>query len=184
MIWRDISAAVRGMKRSGLAARSRRRVDCRARRRLVSCCIGRVGYLASGRLTTAGPPTAVRVVTAVPANAAATVSFAAPVSNGGSAITGYIVTAYIRGAAPAVRAFDSSATTEFMGALANGQTYVFEVAARNAVGVGPRRKTSAPITVGAPTAPRSATAIPGTCRPRCVSGRRYRTTDLPSAVTT
>jgi parallel beta-helix repeat protein len=161
MIWRDISAAVRGMKRSGL---ERAAV-------VVSIAVLAVGsspavpagsgHLASGRLTTAGPPTAARAVTAVPANAAATVSFATPVSNGGSGITGYIVTAYIRGAAPAVKEFDSSATTQVMGALANGQAYVFEVAARNAVGVGPRSKTSAPITVGAPTAPMSATAIPG-----------------------
>ena len=161
MLLRDIGAAVRGMKPSSLGRAAV--VVLIAALAVSSSPAGpRVsGHPASGRLVAAGPPTAVRAVTAVPANAAATVSFAAPASSGGSAITGYTVTAYVRGAPRAVRAFDASATTEVMGALANGQAYVFEVAARNAVGVGPRSKPSAPITVGAPTTPRSPHAIPG-----------------------
>ncbi|HEY5172196.1 MAG TPA: hypothetical protein VIK54_10760, partial [Acidimicrobiia bacterium] len=95
MLLRDIGAAVRGTKPSSLA---RAAVVVLIAALAVSSSPAGPGvssHVDSGRLIAAGPPAAVRAVTAVPANAAATVSFAAPVSSGGSAITGYTVTAYV-----------------------------------------------------------------------------------------
>jgi parallel beta-helix repeat protein len=161
MILRDIGAAVRGMKLSGLRRAAVVGLIAAFAVGSSPATTDKSTQLASRTLIAASPPTVVRAVTAVPANAAATLTFAPPASSNGSAITGYIVTAYVGGVARVVRVFDSIATTAFMGALVNGKTYVFEVAARNAVGVGPRSKSSAPITVGAPTTPRSPQAMPG-----------------------
>jgi parallel beta-helix repeat protein len=161
MILRDIGAAVRGIKLSGLRRAAVVGLIAAFAVGSSPATTDKSTQLASRTLIAASPPTLVRAVTAVPANAAATLTFAPPASSNGSAITGYIVTAYVGGVARVVRVFDSIATTAFMGALVNGKTYVFEVAARNAVGVGPRSKSSAPITVGAPTTPRSPQAMPG-----------------------
>ena len=161
MILRDIGAAVRGIKLSGLRRAAVVGLIAAFAVGSSPATTDKSTQLASRTLIAASPPTVVRAVTAVPANAAATLTFAPPASSNGSAITGYIVTAYVGGVARVVRVFDSIATTAFMGALVNGKTYVFEVAARNAVGVGPRSKSSAPITVGAPTTPRSPQAMPG-----------------------
>jgi len=143
MILRDIGAAVRGIKLSGLRRAAVVGLIAAFAVGSSPATTDESTQLATRTLIAAGPPTVVRAVTAVPANAAATLTLAAPASNNGSAITGYIVTAYVGGAARVVREFDSAATTAFMGALVNGKTYVFEVAARNAVGVGPRSKPSA-----------------------------------------
>jgi parallel beta-helix repeat protein len=169
MILRDVGAAVHGTKHSGM----RRAVVVGLTAALVIGLIAALAVgssparsgvstnLVPGAPIAAGPPTVARAVTAVPENAAATVSFVTPVSNGGSAITGYIVTAYSGGVQRASIVLASSATTGVVDALANGKSYVFEVAARNAVAVGPESKPSAPITVGAPTSPTSPSATPG-----------------------
>ena len=69
-------------------------------------------------------------------DASATVSWAPPASDGGSAITGYVVTPYADGVeqTPIEVGLEMSTTvTE----LANGTTYTFAVKARNTVGLGP-----------------------------------------------
>ncbi|HEY2578581.1 MAG TPA: fibronectin type III domain-containing protein, partial [Streptosporangiaceae bacterium] len=89
-------------------------------------------------------------ITAVSAgDAAASVSWSAPASNGGSAITGYVVTPYIAGVAQTPQTFSSTATTQTATGLTPGTSYTFTVAAVNAAGTGPASAQSAAVTVNA-----------------------------------
>lgn len=76
--------------------------------------------------------------TAVPGNAQATVNWAAPASNGGSAITGYTVTSS-PGDFPATT---GGALDTTVPGLTNGTSYSFTVTATNAVGTGPASAAS------------------------------------------
>ena len=89
--------------------------------------------------TAPGAPSA---VTAVPGNRTATVSFAAPASNGGSPVTSYRATSSPGG-------FTASATSGpiVVSGLTNGTSYTFTVTATNAVGTG---AASAPSTAVIP----------------------------------
>jgi hypothetical protein len=95
-----------------------------------------------------GPP---RNVTALPLKGAATASWAAPVSNGGGAITKYTVTA-----SPGAHSCTTTGALHcnVLG-LTNGGTYRFSVKATNSAGAGAASPSSAPIVVGIPGAPRS-----------------------------
>jgi FG-GAP-like repeat/Fibronectin type III domain len=77
-------------------------------------------------------PTILRNATA--ANQSATVSWLAPASDGGSPVTGYVVTAYVGYASVKVRIFNSPLTTQTVTGLTNGTTYRFRVRAYNAYG--------------------------------------------------
>ncbi len=93
----------------------------------------------------------------------ATVAWTAPISNGGSPITGYVVTPYIGFSPQPSVPFNSTATTETVTGLTHGVTYRFKVAAVNGIGTGPSSKVSNPVTpvVTAPGAPTIGTAIAG-----------------------
>ncbi|WP_188054202.1 Ig-like domain-containing protein [Sphingosinithalassobacter sp. CS137] len=88
--------------------------------------------------TAPGAPT---IGTATAGDGQATVSFAAPASNGGAAITGYTVTASPGGATAS-----GSGSPITVTGLTNGQAYTFTVTATNAQGTGPASAASNAVT--------------------------------------
>jgi hypothetical protein len=121
-----------------------------------------------------GPPAAVSAAT-VPAapvigaasfgNASATVRWTAPATDGGSAITGYLVRVVDTAGSQvgALRPALAAATSLTVTGLTNGSSYRFQVAAANAVGTGPNSALSAPVVpTTVPGAPVIGTAVPGT----------------------
>lgn len=114
--------------------------------------------------TGAGVPGAPTGATATAGNAQATVSWTAPTSNGGSAITGYVVTPYVGAVAQTSRTFASTATSQVVTGLTNGTTYTFKVAAKNIVGTGGQSAASNAVTPQVPP-PSGALYVPITpCR--------------------
>jgi hypothetical protein len=90
---------------------------------------------ASNSVTPVGAPGSPTSLTASPGNAEAVLSWAAPSSNGGSAITDYVVQYSGDGGGTWTTFSDgtSTATTATVTGLANGSPYVFRVAARNII---------------------------------------------------
>jgi len=126
----------------------------------------------SYQLRVTGPEVA-NGVSAQPGNKRATVKWAAPSLRGGLAVTGYVVTPYIGHVRMTPHTFHSTARHQVIGGLSNGHTYTFKVAVVNRLGVGPESLTtsqinslglrnvtnqSAPIKIGAPSAPPGVTA--------------------------
>ncbi len=100
------------------------------------------------------PPTS---PSAVPGNTQATVTFTAPVSNGGATITGYTVTSN-----PGGIAGSGSASPITVTGLTNGVAYTFTVTATNSVGTGASSATSNSVTPAmVPDAPTDVTAMAG-----------------------
>jgi hypothetical protein len=96
--------------------------------------------------TTPPAPTMLRNATA--ADQSATMSWATPAGDGGSPITGYVITPYIGFDEQPSVTFNSTATTQTVTGLTNGTTYRFKVAAINAVGFGPMSTATNPVTPG------------------------------------
>ena len=108
-----------------------------------------------------GAPTA---VSATGGNGSATVSWSAPASDGGAAITAYVITPYIGSVAqtPTMITGSPPATTAAISGLSNGTTYTFKVAAQNPAGLGPQSTASNAVTTSAVAgAPTQVTALPG-----------------------
>ena len=109
-----------------------------------------------------GTPTAPQSPIASPGNGAAQVSWTAPNDNG-NPVSAYQITPYLSGVAQATQYF-APATSGGVTGLTNGGSYTFTIAAWNTWGLGPSSPKTAPVTVGAPTAPTSVTAAAGTAR--------------------
>jgi hypothetical protein len=120
------------------------------------------GYVGTPAAVVPGAPT---IGTATPGNASATVTWTAPASNGGSAITGYRVDAFAGDATTATGGADGAAgaTSVVVPGLVNGTPYTFTVKALNAVGTGPASTRTASVTplAGTPSAPQAVTATAG-----------------------
>ncbi len=87
-----------------------------------------------------GLATAPQSTTATAGNGTATVHWTAPASNGGAAVTGYVVTPTLTTPSGPVdqpaKTFASTATTQTITGLTNAKSYSFSVAAKNANGRG------------------------------------------------
>ena len=99
-------------------------------------------------------PSAPTSASAIVGDSSASVSFAAPFSDGESAVTGYTVTA-----TPGGVTATGSASPILVSGLANGTAYTFTVHATNAVGDGPESDPSAPVTPGAASPPGAPTGL-------------------------
>jgi len=115
----------------------------------------------------AGAPGAPTGVSGTAGNGQVAVSWTAPSSNGGSAITGYRVTPYVGGVAQAPVPTGSASTSYTVTGLTNGTAYTFRVAAINAVGTGPDSAPSAAVTPG--TIPGAPSAVVGSAGNRSVA---------------
>jgi len=91
-----------------------------------------------------GAPEAPTNVTAAAGNSQATVSFAAPPFDGGSAITGYTVTSSPAGGVDVDTG--TTALTHTIKGLTNGTAYTFTVTATNTIGTGPASPASNSVT--------------------------------------
>jgi VCBS repeat-containing protein len=89
-------------------------------------------------------PGAPAIGTATAGDAQATVTFTAPASNGGSAITSYTATANPGGATGSCAG--PTACTITLGSLTNGTAYTFSVTATNGVGTSPASGASNSVT--------------------------------------
>ena len=100
----------------------------------------------SNAVTPVGLPGAPTAVVATRGNALANLSWTAPASNGGSAITGYNV--QVRTGATVVRTdvLASPSTNAVIGGLTNGTAYNFRVQAVTALGTGPLSAASNTVT--------------------------------------
>lgn len=98
--------------------------------------------VASGSVTPATTPNAPTNVSGVSGNTQVTVSWNLSTSDGGSSITGYIITSSPGG----IQVTVGNVTTGIATGLTNGTAYTFTVAAVNSVGVGSSSVASASVT--------------------------------------
>ena len=110
-------------------------------------------------VTTPGAPTWLAVT---PGNAQATLSWAAPASDGGSKVTGYDLyvgtTAGLSGSTPIARVTRTVVTVT---GLVNGTTYYVKVTAVNRIGAGPASTEMQVLPVTVPGAPTGLAVTPG-----------------------
>ena|SRR5689334_21429391 len=138
---------------------------------------------AAGAASVPVPPRSVRVA---PGNGRATVRWHRN-SNGGSPITAYQIQVYRKQVSQGIYQFKSTATTQTIVGLKNGNTLTFKVAAKNAVGWSKFSAMSAPATIGAPSPIGTPTAVAGSGRatvswhkaaPNGAAINQYRVTPL------
>jgi hypothetical protein len=111
----------------------------------VKVAVVTLGVSGSAPYVYANRPEAPAKPTATAGTDGVVVSWKAPADNGGSPITGYIVTPFQNGVAQPARPFDASTTTRTITGLTGGSRYTFTVAAQNAAGIGPASPQSSPV---------------------------------------
>jgi uncharacterized protein YjbI with pentapeptide repeats len=115
------------------------------------------GPAGTASTTPATVPAAPTGVTGAPGDTSAVVTWTAPTNDGGSPVTGYLVTASPGGATCA-----STTTSCAVSGLANGDPYTFTVTATNSAGPGAPSVASAPaVPATVPGAPTDLTFAPG-----------------------
>ena len=109
-------------------------------------------------------------MTAAPGDTQATVSFSAPVSNGGAAITSYTVTS-----SPGAKTATGAGSPLVVTGLTNGVSYTFTVTAHNVVGDSvPSAASNAVVPGTTPVAPGAPTNVVGDARATARPGSRSR----------
>lgn len=115
-------------------------------------------------------PDAPQNVNATAGQTSATVRFTPPLSNGGSRVTSYTVTADdLTDPARGGMSQTGTASPVIMGGLSTGDRYTFTVTAANELGSGPPSSPSGPVTIGGVT-------ITTTALPEAVLGSPYSAT--------
>jgi len=89
---------------------------------------------ASAAVVPYSAPSAPTVPAVTPGDSSVTLNWNAPSSNGGSSITGYVITPYLGAVAQPATTFTGTATTGTVTGLTPGQPYTFTVAARGLLG--------------------------------------------------
>ncbi len=125
---------------------------------------------ASNSVTPVTIPSAPTIGTATAGKGTATVKWTVPSSNGGSAITGYVVTPYI-GATAKTPVHVGNVTSDAVTGLANGTAYTFTVAATNAAGTGSASSHSKSVT------PNGLYVVTKTL-PKATKGKKYTAVHL------
>jgi streptogramin lyase len=113
----------------------------------------------SNAVVPAEVPGAPTIGTATSGDGIVAVRWTAPTTDGGSPVTGYVVTSYIGTESQDTWMFSAPATSGELGGNDYGATYTFKVAAKNPTGTGPQSAASNPVTVGAPAAPTAVKAL-------------------------
>ena len=109
-------------------------------------------------------PSAPRSLTATPGNGRVTLRWLAPTSNGGAAVTDYVIQRYVSGGSWVTINDGVRTTTSYtVTGLRNGTRYYFRVFAKNAAGTGAASNTVNTIPRTVPSAPRLR-AYPGSGR--------------------
>ncbi|MBI3043630.1 MAG: fibronectin type III domain-containing protein, partial [Betaproteobacteria bacterium] len=133
-----VTAPATSFNDTGLAAATTYSYTVQACDAAANCSAQSASASATTSATVPGAPT---IGTATAGNASASVSFTAPASNGGSAITLYTVTS-----SPGGLAGTGSASPITVSGLTNGTAYTFTVTATNSVGTGPASADSNSVT--------------------------------------
>ena len=108
--------------------------------------------------TPRGVPSAPRGLTGVAGNAEVTLSWQAPASDGGAAITNYTVYRGTSSGGETLLTSLGTVLTYVDPGVANGQTYYYEVTATNGLGEGPKSAEAAATPADVPSEPRALTA--------------------------
>jgi len=117
--------------------------------------VGRGPFASAPIVTPAAAPGAPTALIATAGNGQVSLKWSAPASNGGSAITDYIVE-YKKSTDAAFTVFNDGVSTALSAnvtGLTNGQAYIFKVKAKNVMGLSGYTADSAQITPVAPAAP-------------------------------
>jgi hypothetical protein len=105
-----------------------------------------VSAFAPAPVTPPSTPSAPTLSTLQPGDGKATITWQAPADDGGSAVTGYVVTPSLNGVPQAAHIYNTPALTEVVAGLSNGSAYTFTVSAVSAAGTGTASAASSPVT--------------------------------------